>query len=385
MEQIKGFKNARILTENGIVKTNLIIENGIIAKLGDFECRGLTELDADKIIIPAFIDQHIHGADGADAIDGTKEALSKVANALAREGTAAFLATTTTESRDCLERALITVKEYIKESPAEGAEILGVHLEGPFISEEYLGAQLPEYAVFPNINCFKHYEDVSGNNIRLVSMAVEAEGGEELYRYLIPRGIVASIGHSAAGYEDIKKAVAAGVSCVTHTYNAQRPLHHREVGVVGSAMLFDELYCEVICDGIHLSFPAVKLLQKNKPEDKLVLITDSLRAKYLPDGVYAEPGGQVINVKDGEARLPDGTLAGSTLKMNIAVKNIMQQLKLPLETAVKYATENPAKCLGVFDRLGSIAEGKLANLVIVDKHINVYETIRGGISVYRSK
>ena len=347
MERIIGFKNAQILTEEGLVKTNLFIKNGIIEKIGDIDCEGLTELPADKIVVPAFIDVHIHGAGGGDAIYGTKEAISLVATSLAEEGTAAFLATTTTESAECIVKSLQAVRAYMEEAPTGGAQVLGVHLEGPFISHKHLGAQLPEYAVAPDVDIFKRYEEASNGSIRIVSLAVEEKGGGSLCAYLTSKGIIPSAGHSAAGYADIEKAISLGLKGVTHTYNAQRPLHHREVGVVGSAMLFDELYCELICDGIHLSPPAIKLLHKTKPEDKLVLITDSLRAKYLPDGVYTEPGGQVITVKDGRACLSDGTLAGSTLKMNVAIKNTMDYLGTSIEQTVKFATENPAKYLGI--------------------------------------
>lgn len=381
MKQVKGFKNSWILTENGIVKTNLLIEDGKIAKIGDFDCEGLVELEEDKIVIPGFIDQHIHGAAGSDAMDGTIEDLSKIAYALVKEGTTAFLATTMTQSPENIDKALSAVKEYIESNPECGAEILGVHLEGPFISKDFIGAQPLEYVAEPNVEVFKHYEEVSGNNIKLVSMAVEVEGASELVSYLASKGIVASIGHSNAKYADVEQAIKAGASNVTHTYNAQKPIHHREVGTVGSAMLFDELTCEAICDGIHLSGPAIKLLWKNKPADKFVLITDAMRAKHMPDGV-SELGGQVVIVKNGEARLENGTLAGSVLRMNKAVKNVMKFLDTDLETTVKYASVNPAKNLGVYDKMGSIAEGKLANLVVVDNDVNVYQTIRCGKVVY---
>ena len=381
MEQVKGFKNSWILTEKGKVKTSLLIENGKIAKIGDFESDGLIELPEDQIIIPGFIDQHIHGAAGSDAMDGTVEDLSKIACALAKEGTTAFLATTMTQSPENIDKALTAVKEYIESKPETGAEILGVHLEGPFISKDFIGAQPLEYVAAPNVEVFKHYEEVSGNNIKLVSMAVEVEGAEELVSYLDSKGIVASIGHSNAKYADVEKAIRAGASNVTHTYNAQKPIHHREVGTVGSAMLFDELTCEAICDGIHLSAPAIKLLWKNKPADKFVLVTDAMRAKHMPDGV-SELGGQVVIVKNGEARLENGTLAGSVLRMNNAVKNVMKFLDTDLETTVKYASSNPAKNLGVYDLMGSIAEGKLANLVVVDKDVNVYQTIRCGKVIF---
>lgn len=381
MEQIKGFKNSWILTEEGLVKTNLIIENGLIKSIGEEDVEGLIELSEDKIVIPGFIDQHIHGAAGSDAMDGTKEDLSKIACALAKEGTTAFLATTMTQSQENIDKALTAVKEYIEESPESGAEILGVHLEGPFISKDFIGAQPLEYVAEPKVEVFKHYEEVSGNTIKLVSMAVEVEGASELVSYLASKGIVASIGHSNAKYADVEAAIKAGASNVTHTYNAQKPIHHREVGTVGSAMLFDELNCEAICDGIHLSGPAIKLLWKNKPVDKFTLITDAMRAKHMPDGV-SELGGQVVIVKNGEARLENGTLAGSVLRMNNAVKNVMAFLGTDLATTVKYATVNPAKNLGVYDKMGSIKVGKLANFAIVDKDVNVYQTIRCGKVIY---
>ena len=381
MEQIKGFKNSWILTEEGLVKTNLIIENGLIKSIGEEVVEGLIELSEDKIVIPGFIDQHIHGAAGSDAMDGTKEDLSKIACALAKEGTTAFLATTMTQSQENIDKALTAVKEYIEESPESGAEILGVHLEGPFISKDFIGAQPLEYVAEPKVEVFKHYEEVSGNTIKLVSMAVEVEGASELVSYLASKGIVASIGHSNAKYADVEAAIKAGASNVTHTYNAQKPIHHREVGTVGSAMLFDELNCEAICDGIHLSGPAIKLLWKNKPVDKFTLITDAMRAKHMPDGV-SELGGQVVIVKNGEARLENGTLAGSVLRMNNAVKNVMGFLGTDLATTVKYASCNPAKNLGVYDKMGSIKVGKLANFAIVDKDVNVYQTIRCGKVVF---
>ena len=207
MKEIKGFKNSWILTEEGLVKTNLIVENGLIKSIGNDVVDGLVELEEDKIVIPGFIDQHIHGAAGSDAMDGTKEDLSKIACALAKEGTTAFLATTMTQSPENIDKALTAVKEYIEEAPETGAEILGVHLEGPFISKDFIGAQPLEYVAEPKVDVFKHYEEVSGNNIKLVSMAVEVEGAAELVSYLASKGIVASIGHSNAKYADVEAAI----------------------------------------------------------------------------------------------------------------------------------------------------------------------------------
>ena len=383
MKKVLGFKDSWILTEEGLKKTNLLIEDGRIKEIGSTSVEGLIKLPENQIVIPGFIDQHIHGAGGSDAMDGTKEALSTIAQFLAKEGTTAFCATTMTQSMENIDKALNNIKEYMSEKHPEGAEVLGVHLEGPFISKDYVGAQPIEYVAEPKIETFKHYETVSGNNIKIITMAVEVEGATDLIKYLKSKGIVASIGHTNAKYEDCKKAIEAGASNITHTYNAQKPIHHREVGTVGSAMLFDNVNCEAICDGIHLSAPAIKLLWKNKPNDKFTLITDAMRAKGMPDGV-SELGGQVVIVKNGEARLENGTLAGSILKMNNAVKNVMKFLDLPLEEVVKFATINPAKNLGIDKDYGSIKVGKKANLVVVDKDVNVISTIRDGLEVYKA-
>lgn len=382
MREVKGFKNCWILLEEGLVKTSLLIENGLISKIGDIEEEDLIELEEDKIIIPGFIDQHIHGAGGSDIIDGTKDALHNMACHLAIEGTTAFLATTTTESVDVITNSLNAIKEYVEDNVEEGAEVIGVHLEGPFLARKYAGAQIPQYLLKPNVETFKKFEEASGGNIKLVTIAVEEEGADELVDYLISKGIVISIGHSNAGYEDILKAVKKGVRCVTHTYNAQRPLRRDEIGTVGSTFLFDELYSEAICDGSHSSIPAIRLLWKNKPKDKFILVTDALKPKYMPAGRYKE-GNEVIISNGKDVRLETGRLAGSVLRMNQAVKNVMDFVGSDFITTVKCGTENPAKNLGVYDKMGSIKEGKYANLVVVDKDVNVYQTIRRGKEIYK--
>lgn len=383
MKQIKGFRNSWILTEEGIVKTNLIIEDGKIVYIGDDSIDGLIELDNEKIVIPGFIDQHIHGASGVDAIDGNVDAIYKMACSLAKEGVTAFLPTTTNQSIEVIDASLKSIKEYMDKNLDEGALVIGAHLEGPFISKKYMGAQLPDYILKPSVEMFKHFEETSKNTIKLISMAIE-EDEEELTKYLKSKGIVVSIGHSAAGYEDIKKGIEEGVTCITHTYNGMRPLRRDDIGMVGSALLFDELYCELICDGVHSSKPAVKLLWKNKPSDKLILVSDALRTKYMPDGKYYELE-QVIILKGKEARLEDGKLAGSVLLLNEAAKNLMEFAGADFISAIKCASSNPAKNLGVFDIMGSIEVNKLANLVIVDKELNVYQTIRNGKIIYNKE
>lgn len=379
---MKGFINSWIVTEEGKIKGNLIIEDGKIASLGNDSAQGLMELPENYTVIPGFIDEHIHGAMGSDAMDGTFKDLSTIAKALASEGTTGFLATTMTQSPENICHALNAVKEYREQNPEEGAEILGVHLEGPFIAKEHVGAQPIEYVQKPLVETFKVYEEASGNNIKIVTLAPEVEGAEDLIKYLVSKHIVASVGHTGATYEDVKRAIAAGASNATHTYNAMKGVHHREVGTVGATFLFDELNAEIICDGIHVSAPAIKLLYKNKPHNKFTLITDAMRAKHMPDGMY-ELGGQPVIVKNNEARLENGTLAGSVLKMNLAVKNVMKFLNLPLEEVVKYASINPARNLHIDNEVGSIKVGKRANLVVVDENLNVIMTIRDGKVIYQ--
>ena len=381
---MKGFKNVLAYIENqGVIKTNIGIEDSVIKYIGDNQdmiTEALPYTEGD-IVVPGFIDQHIHGAMGSDAMDGTVEDIGNIAKAVASEGTTGFLATTMTQSPENITKALNAVRDYRASKNTAGAEVLGVHLEGPFISMKHIGAQPPQYVAKPEIEVFDKYYEDSGNCIKIVSLAPEVEGATELIEHMKKLGVVPSSGHTDSGYKDIENAITYGLSNVTHTYNAQKALHHRDVGVVGSALLFDSLNCEAICDLVHLSAPAIKLLIKNKPHDKFTLITDSMRAKHLPDGL-SELGGQTVIVKNGEARLENGALAGSTLKMNDAIKNLVLSCDVKFTDAIDFATINPAKNLNLFDKMGSIANGKKANFAVLDGEFNVKLTVRDGNVVY---
>lgn len=378
---MKGFKNALVYVENlGVIKTNLAIENGLISKIGDVEIDSPIDIPEGAIVVPGFIDEHIHGASGQDTMDAAIESLQTMANALLKEGTTAFLPTTMTQSKQNILNALENVKRYKSLKILDGAEVLGVHLEGPYISPKFIGAQPPEYVVKPNIEEFDAYNKASGGLIKIVTLAPEEEGADKFIAHLKSQGIIASVGHSSAKYQDIERAMAVGLSNVTHTYNAQSPLHHRDIGTVGSALYFDQLACELIADTIHVSIPAIKLLVKSKPHDKLILITDAMRAKQMPDGI-SELGGQKVIVSNGEARLVSGALAGSVLKMNDAVKN-MVNLGVSFTDAIDFATINPAKNLGVDKQMGSIAKGKVANFAVL-KDFEVVLTMRSGQVVYK--
>ena len=379
---MKGLKNVTAyIAGKGLIRTDIAIEDGKIAAIGKLDVEPIFETDG--IVLPGFIDEHIHGAGGADAMDGTEEALQTISEYVAKEGTTGFLATTMTQSPENIGKALKNVKNIREKGEYKGAEVLGVHLEGPFISPKHVGAQPLEYVAKPAPETFDKYNELSGGNIKIVTLAPEVEGGLDLVKHLKSIGVVASIGHTGAKFSDVEAAVAAGASNVTHTYNAQTPLHHREAGVVGAAMLFDELNCEMICDTIHVSVPAIRIFVKNKPHDKFTLITDAMRAKGMPDGL-SELGGQQVFVKNGEARLVDGTLAGSVLKMNVAIKNLVEKAGVSLTEAVDFASANPAKNLGLYDERGSIEVGKRADFAVMDKDFNILCTVVGGKVVYKA-
>ena len=382
---MKTFKNATVYVEGeGLKKCNLSFDSKIqkISRCAD-KTAEVIELPDDAIVLPGFVDQHIHGAGGSDGMDGTIKDVSIIANTIAAEGTTSFLVTTMTQSPENITKALQAVKEYKAANPTDGARVVGVHLEGPFIAAKHKGAQPLEYVKEPDVKVFDEYNVASGKSIAIVTLAPEVEGAADFVAHLTKQGIVSSIGHSGAKYPDVEKAVSLGASNVTHTYNAQTALHHREIGVVGSAMLLDELNCELICDTIHVSVPAMRLLVKNKPHDKISLITDAMRAKGLPDG-ESELGGQKVFVKDGEARLADGTLAGSVLRMNRAVQNMVEKVGVPLTQAVDYATINPARMLKIDDVTGSIKVGKNADFTVLNKNFDVLLTIRDGEIIYKA-
>lgn len=377
---MKCFRGASVYVAGaGVTRTDIAFDE-TVREIGaaptDAETVALPE---GAVVLPGFIDPHIHGAGGADAMDGTAAALATISETVAREGTTSFLATTMTESGEAILRALTAVRDC-RETP--GARLLGVHLEGPFISETYAGAQPREYIAAPDIDVFDRYQAASGGRIRIVTVAPEVPGADALIRHLAETGVVPSVGHSAAGVADVRRAIACGARSVTHTYNAQSPFRHREIGVVGSALLYDELNCELIGDGIHVSPEAIRLLVKNKPRGKMTLITDAMRAKGCPDGV-SELGGQTVYVKNGEARLADGTLAGSVLRMNDAVRRMVQVIGLPFTDAVDMATKNTAALLGISDSCGEIVCGKRADFTVLDPDFGVLLTVVGGREVYR--
>lgn len=381
---MKAFKNASVYAEGkGIIRTSVYFDDKIQQIGGYVAGAEEIELPENAVVLPGFIDEHIHGAGGSDAMDGNTKDLAIIAKTVAKEGTTTFLATTMTQSKENILKAMRAVKEYREAAGEQGARIAGVHLEGPFIAAAHKGAQPLEYVAAPDAKTFDEYNAACGNAIKIITLAPETDGALDFIRHIVAQGTVVSIGHTGAKYAEVKAAMEAGATNVTHTYNAQSPLHHREIGVVGSALLLEDLYCELICDTIHVSVPAMQLLVKNKRADKLALITDAMRAKGLADGV-SELGGQTVYVKGGEARLADGTLAGSVLRMNRALQNMVEKVGVPLTQAVDYCTINPARTLKMENEAGSIAEGKRADFAVLNDKFDVLYTVRDGKIIYKA-
>ena len=334
-------------------------------------------LDAEGLnAVPGFIDGHIHGANGSDVMDGTEEALDSIAKVLPLEGTTSFLATTITQSKENIERALVNVANY--QSKAGYAEIIGIHLEGPFIEANKKGAQPLEHILKPDIELFDKWQALSRNNIRTITMAPEHDEDGSFIRHLAENNVNISAGHTDIDFAGMKEAVSRGVNQVTHLCNAMNGIHHRDIGVVGAAFYLKELHAELIADGIHVAPEMLQLIYDHMGSERLLLITDAMRAKCLAAGV-SELGGQKVLVDGDRAVLEDGTLAGSILKMKQAVKNMLKLEEVEFEDVIKMASSNPAKQLNVFDRKGSIAVGKDADILLVDNTFAIKHTFCRGM------
>lgn len=380
-------KNVRLYTETGVIEKGCLLVKGKTInaidkgnRLQEAFRKDLT-IDGDGLqAIPGFIDGHIHGTHGADVMDATPEALERIARRLPEEGTTSFLATTITQSNDNIERALANVADY--NNKINSAELLGVHLEGPFIEKNKAGAQPAEFVALPSLELFNKWQTISGNKIKTITLAPEKDKDHKLIINLSIQGINTSAGHTGAGFAEMKKAVESGVNQVTHLCNAMTGLHHRDIGVVGAAFLLKELRSELIADSIHVSPEMIEVIYQNIGPDRLILITDAIRAKGLAPGHY-DLGGQRVTVDENKAELADGTLAGSVLRMIDAVKNIRQMTGASMEDLIKMASYNPAKQLKLDDRKGSLAVGKDADILLVDEELNIHYTICQGQIAYR--
>ncbi len=367
--------NGKVILHDEIVNKNVFIENDKIVEISNRQATDEDIIDAKgQYVAPGFIDVHTHGRGGSDTMYPTFEDLNVISKTALKTGVTTLLPTTMTMPAEDIAKAIENVVAY--KDKVEGAEILGVHLEGPFFNKIYKGAQPEECMILPTVENYLSFVKDHQDVIRKISIAPELEYSIELIEYLNDKNTVVSLGHTNATYEEAQAAIDAGATSGTHTYNAMTPLTHRAPGVVGAIMINDSVYAELILDGIHVNFAAAKALLRTKGKDKLILITDSIEAAGLENGTY-KLGNQPVYVKDGEARLANGALAGSIANMNDCVRNAYQNLGLTLNEAVNLASYNPAKSLNE-DLLGEIKVGNYANIIFFNENIDIQGTMIKG-------
>lgn len=376
--------NVNVYTETKIIKKGcVVVRDKLIHAIGtedllkQFPHAEIKTFSPDHHLVPGFIDLHVHGVNGSDVMDNSIDSLQNISHSLAKEGTTSFLATTMSAAPETIASTLKTVHQFMQTNQS-GAEVLGVHLEGPFIASDKANAQRVDKIQKPTISLIEQWQHAAGDVIKLVTLAPELEGSLEFIAYLREKNIIASMGHTNATYAESLAAIEKGCTHVTHLFNAMRGLHQREPGVVTAALLSEKITAELIVDGIHLHPAIVDLTLKLKGKEKISLVTDAMRAKCLKNGVY-DLGGQEVTVQDGIAILKNGTLAGSTLRMNDALRNMMKFTGCQLADAITMASETPAKELKVFDKKGSVAAGKDADLVVLDNELNVIFTLCRGL------
>lgn len=324
-------------------------------------------------IVPGFIDVHTHGAYGYSAEEGEPSGIKQWVSRLPEEGVTAFLPTTSPNPKETIIKALKSLREA-KDMKMKGAEILGIHLEGPFFDEKFRGANEPDIVLPPSVEVFKEFQAVSGNTIRYVTMACEHDKDFELTKYAVKNNIAVSLGHSGAKYEEAVLAVANGVTSFTHSFNAMLGLHHREPGVVG-ALMASNTFAEIIGDGQHVHPSVINVLFKARNNTKMVLITDSLMAKGLGKGIYEHEERKIEIDEKGTARiLGTDTIAGSSLKINRGIKLLVEEAMVSIEHALLSASLYPAQLIGADKKKGQIVSGLDADIVVMDDDYNVKQT-----------
>lgn len=388
-----------LIITNGTIVTDNLIHKGTVVTIGDRIMFVGGEEEGERIlaaasphvfqvidaqgglIAPGLIDVHMHGADGAELMDGTREAVETMARFVAKNGTVAFLPSTVTALEEKTRLVSQVVADY--QDLEDGAEVLGIHLEGPYINEKYKGAQYGPAIRPASTSELEELHAVLGEKLRLVTLAPEVPGSLEAAQWLKDRGVTVSIGHTDATYDQAVQGFKSGITHVTHTFNGMRGLHHREPGVVGAVLATPGLYAELIADLIHVHPGAIQVLLRTVGVEHLVLVTDSVQATGLPDGEYVL-GDNEIFVQDGAARLADGTLAGSTLTLKQAVRNMIEEIGVHPVDAFRMASLNPARTLGLEHR-GWIREGNRADFVLLTANFEVQKTIIAGRVVYSAE
>lgn len=363
--------------------TSVLIEDGIIGRVGQIDSAARCDniLDAKgRTIAPGFIDVHIQGAGGADILDATPEALKTISQTCARFGATSFLATTVF-TPDQENKHLAVAADYVGRDLA-GANLLGIHLEGPFISPQKKGMILPECISAPSLQLLEKIQNLANGRLKMMTIAPELPGSIPIIERLVSSGVVASFGHSNATYEQTLAGFDAGISHVTHLFNAMPPLHHRSPGPLIAIFQAESVTAQVICDGVHIHPSVLKLAFRLLGPQRVIPITDGMQATGLPDGKYLYNGIQ-YEARDGTARYKDGTLIGTALGLSQLLQRLITFTGCPPDVAIKTVTENPARLLGIEKRKGFIAPGKDADLILLDRDYSVKTTIVGGKVVYR--
>ena len=376
-------KNAEIFDGNfDLVHADVRVEKDRIEAVGQ-GFSGEDELDLSGCVVsPGFVDIHIHGRAGADTCDATRGALSTMASSLIQQGVTSFCPTTMTVSLPEIRKALAAARDCM-ENPPEGAAVIGVNMEGPYISPHRKGAQSEEFVRRPDAAEFRSLYDECGGIVRFVDIAPEREGADDFIRETAKYCCV-SMAHTEADYDAAKRSFNLGISHVTHLFNAMNGLNHRAPGAVGAVFDDSSVSAELICDGFHIHPAVLRTAFRLLGEKRTVVVSDSMRAAGLPDGV-SELGGQTVYVKDGRARLADGTIAGSTTNLCDEVKNLVN-FGVPLRQVFRSATINPAREAEMDGEIGSIEPGKIADLYVFDSNLGLKLVIaKGKVLVDRRK
>lgn len=376
---MKCLINGKIILKNPILENKVLVFDEKIIDIADSVPKDCEVIDADgKYISPGLIDIHIHGNMGKDTMDSTDESIETISKSIMRHGVTSFLPTTMTMDKEHVYDALEVIKKA-QNRKLEGAQVLGAHLEGPFINENYKGAQNEKFIINSKYEFIKEYKDV----IKVITYAPEKDIDFDFTREIKRcTDIVLSIGHSNANYDQAKEAINLGVTNVTHMFNAMTGLNHRDPGVVGAA-LTTNVYSELIADTIHINKDLFQFILNNKGKERLILITDSIEAGGLEDGNYSL-GGQKVIVKGNEARLENGALAGSVLSLNKMVFNFLDNTNLKVNEAINLASLNPATSLGINDKKGSLEIGKDADIAVFDENLDCKMTLCLGDVVYKN-
>lgn len=364
------------------IPAQLEVAEGKITAVREYGERSVDQDYGTKRIVPGFIDVHTHGAYGYDTNDGEPEGLRNWMKHIPEEGVTSILPTTVTQMPDVLEKAVANVASVVEEG-YEGTEILGIHFEGPYLDMDYKGAQPPEAIAQAAVDQFRRYQEAAKGLIKYITLAPEHDVDFALTKYCKETGVVVSMGHSSATYEQALMGIANGATSMTHVYNGMTPYHHRKPGLVGTAFRVRDIYGEIICDGCHSHLAALNNYFTAKGRDFVIMVTDSLRAKHCPPGGSYQLGGHDIEISESGLAYLKGTdtIAGSTLYMNRGLRILVEDALLPFDQALNSCTINPARCLGVDDRKGKLVAGYDADFVVLEDIYDVAQTYCRGTAM----